>query len=423
MIQSFPDKRTGKNLTYTMEDIVLSAFSVFFIQSPSFLAYQKTMKNANGMSNAETLFTIEKIPSDNHIRDILDNVHPELLFPVFDMIFEMLKKNGYLNSFRGINRNLLIALDGTQCFSSEKIHCKNCSVTHHRDGTTTYHHSVITPVIVTPGKKHAISLCPEFITPQDGHEKQDSEIATAKRWICKYAGKYVAKQTTILGDDLYSRQPFCEELLELGFHFILVCKQTSHKTLYKWVNLVESIGNLHVFTIKVLNGRKTEIHTYRYANKLPIRDTDDALMVNWCELTIRNEGGEILYKNAFITDHIITAENVTSIVRSGRARWKIENENNNTLKTKGYNLEHNYGHGDDHLSTVLVTLNILAFLIHTLMEFIDEKYRLLRDSLPTRKTFFDDIRALTRYMCFGSWDDMMDFMLKGLEIEMPPNQR
>ena len=82
-IQSFPDKRTGKNLTYTIEDIVLSAFSVFFIQNPSFLAYQRTMKKAKGKSNAETLFKIEKIPSDNHIRDILDKVHPERLFPVF----------------------------------------------------------------------------------------------------------------------------------------------------------------------------------------------------------------------------------------------------------------------------------------------------------------------------------------------------
>nr|QNO46175.1 hypothetical protein LJAJCFKK_00027 [Methanosarcinales archaeon ANME-2c ERB4] len=240
MIRIFPDKRTGKNLTYTIEDIVLSAFSVFFIQSPSFPDYQRTMKKTNGTSNAKTLFKIEKIPSDNHIRDILDNIHPELLFPVFDTIFEMFKKNGYLNSFRGINRNLLIALDGTQYFSSEKIHCKNCSVTHHRYGTITYHHSVITPVIVAPGKKHSILLCPEFITPQDGHEKQDSEIVAAKRWICKYSGKYVAKQVTILGDGLHSRQPFCEDLLELGFHFILVCKQTSHKTLYKWVNLVES---------------------------------------------------------------------------------------------------------------------------------------------------------------------------------------
>ncbi len=70
----------------------------------------------NGMSNAETLFKIEKIPSDNHIRDILDNVHHELIFPVFDTIFEIFKKNGYLDSFRSINRNLLIALDGTLFF-------------------------------------------------------------------------------------------------------------------------------------------------------------------------------------------------------------------------------------------------------------------------------------------------------------------
>ncbi len=319
-IQSFPDKRTGKNLTYTIEDIVLSAFSVFFIQSPSFLAYQRTMKKTKGKSNAETLFKIEKIPTDNHIRDILDNVHPERLFSVFDTIFEIFKKNGYLDLFRGINRNLLIALDGTWYFSSKKIHCKNCSVMHHRDGTITYYHSAITPVIVAPGQKHAISLFPEFITPQDGYKKQDSEIVAAKRWIYKYAGKYVVRWITILGDDLYSRQPFCEDLLELGFHFILVCKQTSHKTLYKWVDLLESIGNLHVFTKKVQNGRKTEIHTYRYANKLPIRDTDDTLMVNWCELTIRDEDGKILYKNSFITDHTITARNVTSIVCSGRAR-------------------------------------------------------------------------------------------------------
>jgi hypothetical protein len=119
-IQSFPDKRTGKNLTYTIEDIVLSAFSVFFIQSPSFLAYQRTMKKMNGKSNAETLFKIERIPSDNHIRDILDNVHPELLFSVFDTIFEIFRKNGYLDAFSGINRNILIAMDGTQCFSSKK---------------------------------------------------------------------------------------------------------------------------------------------------------------------------------------------------------------------------------------------------------------------------------------------------------------
>ncbi len=43
VIRSFPDGRTGKSLTCNIEDIVLGAFSVFLIQSPSFLTYQRTM--------------------------------------------------------------------------------------------------------------------------------------------------------------------------------------------------------------------------------------------------------------------------------------------------------------------------------------------------------------------------------------------
>ena len=37
-----------------------------------------------------------------------------------------------------------------------------------------------------------------------------------------------------------------------------------------------------------------------------------------------------------------------------RARWKIENETFNTLKNQGYHFEHNYGHGEQHLSVVFV---------------------------------------------------------------------
>ncbi len=90
-----------------------------------------------------------------------------------------------------------------------------------------------------------------------------------------------------------------------------------------------------------------------YANQVPLADGDDALKVNWCELTVTNDQGEVLYLNAFITDFTLTDQNVESIVASGRARWKIENENNNTLKTKGYHLEHNFGHGKQHLSSLL----------------------------------------------------------------------
>lgn len=418
-IHNFPDKRTGSNLTHTMEDIALGAFSVFFTQSPSFLAHQKSMKETKGKSNAETLFGIEEIPIDNHIRDILDEVFPEHVFPVFDDILAVFERGNYLDSFRGVHENILIALDGTWYFSSQNIHCDNCSTIEQKNGKTTYYHSAITPVIVGPGQKQAIPLRPEFIIPQDGHDKQDCEIAAAKRWINKYAKKYISMGgVTILGDDLFSKQPFCKQVLEADLHFIFVCKPESHKTLYEWVDLLEPGEDLHTLTFRRWNGRYREIYTYRYANEVPLRDTEDALMVNWFEITICKESGESLYKNAFITDHKITEENVASLVLSGRTRWKVENENNNTLKTKGYHLEHNFGHGKKYLSSLLATLNILAFLFHTLLECMDEKYRLLRKRLPSRKTLFDDIRALTRYLCFESWGHLLDFMLKGLEINL-----
>lgn len=82
----------------------------------------------------------------------------------------------------------------------------------------------------------------------------------------------------------------------------------------------------------------------------------------------------------------------------------------------GYHLEHNFGHGQKHLSSLLAAMNMLALLTHTFLHDCDDAYRLIRTSLPTRKTFFDDIRTLLRYPCFPSWETLMDFMMRGLEI-------
>jgi hypothetical protein len=166
-------------------------------------------------------------------------------------------------------------------------------------------------------------------------------------------------------------------------------------------------------------GKKTETDTYRFVNQVPLREGEDALAVNWCELITTRADGTVVYKNAFATNHEISEDNVADVVAAGRARWKVENENNNTLKTKGYHLTHNFGHGKQHLSTMLATLNLLAFLFHTVLGMSDAKYQLIRQKLPTRQTFFDDIRALTRYHCFENWDGLLIFMMRGLKIEAP----
>jgi hypothetical protein len=396
VLTALPDKRTGKNTRYGMEDAALSAFSVFFTQTPSFLAYQRMIEGSKGHSNAQSLFGVHRIPSDNQIRTLLDPVKPEQVFPIFEEILQVLEQQGQLQGFRSFAGTLLMAMDGTEYFGSGQIHCPDCSTRQLKSGERRYFHSVVTPVIVCPGQAQVIPLVPEFVVPQDGHDKQDCENAAAKRWLVQYGQRYSALDVTVLGDDLYCHQPLCQQLLTQGFNFILVCRPESHTTLYEHLEGID----LPTVTTQRWTGKVEETSTYRYLNGVPLRDSGDALLVNWCEITVSRPDGKVTYKNSFVTNHHLSNENVVEIVLAGRTRWKVENENNNTLKTKGYSLEHNFGHGKQHLSSLLATLNILSLLFHTLLELLDLKYKLLRSHLPTRKTFFDDLRALTRYMYF-----------------------
>lgn len=142
------------------------------------------------------------------------------------------------------------------------------------------------------------------------------------------------------------------------------------------------------------------------------------MSVQWCELLITHEEtGEVLYHNEWVTSLPLTETNTPAVVACGRARWKSENENNNVLKNQGYHIEHNFGHGQHHLATTLLTLNLLAFLLHTIAQVADEVYQQIRRALGPRRTFFDDVRALMRYLIFTDWHSLLRFMFVQLELE------
>ena len=119
-------------------------------------------------------------------------------------------------------------------------------------------------------------------------------------------------------------------------------------------------------------------------------------------------------------DHVLNEATVVAVARDGRSRWKVENEGINVLKNRGYNFEHNYGHGQQHLSTVLLTLLLLAFLFHTALDLSCLMYQAVRRELGTRRTFFNDLRALTRYLYFLSWQALLAFMHHRLELGPEP---
>ena len=240
----------------------------------------------------------------------------------------------------------------------------------------------------------------------------------AKRWVKQHSQQFKPHSVTLLGDDLYSNQPLCEVIVENNFNFIFVCKPDSHQILYEWVDSLAASDDIDQVTLRRFNGRFTEIITCRFVEEVPLRGGPDALLVNWCEITItHSKTGKQLYYNTFVTNHLLTEQSVIPVAEAGRARWKIENENNNVLKTKGYHLEHNFGHGQQYLASFLLTLNLLAFLFHTVLELVDAKYRFVRQEIGSRRTFFNDIKTLTRYLYFESWQHLLDFMLKQLELD------
>lgn len=399
----------------------MSAFSVFFLQSSSFLSHQRILQENKGQNNATSLFGVEHIPSDPQIRNLLDRMDVQFLHANFWNIFDQFKAQGHLESFRSKLGTWLLAVDGLTFFSSENISCPECLKRQDRNGTEHFYHSVITPVIVKPGQEQVLSLPPEFIVPQDGNEKQDCERVAIKRWLVQHEQHFTQHTMTYLGDDLYANQPLCQ-LIDQTYkqYFIFTCKPDSHVYLSETVGVLEKNGAVEKLTQRRWNGKHGEIWNYRFVSAVPLRAGDDAISVNWCELVITHEtSGKIIFQNTFVTNHSLTRISVADVVEAGRSRWKIENENNNVLKTKGYHLEHNFGHGQNHLSNVLVTLNLLAFLVHTIQEITNAAYQTLRKKLRARKTFFQDLRALTRYLIFDHWDALFQFMADGLEITLP----
>ncbi len=292
-------------------------------------------------------------------------------------------------------------------------------MSHHTNGTVSYKHMLITPAIVKPGRKDVVVLAPEFIRSAGGQAKAENEISAAKRWVQRNGEDLSVLSVTIMGDDLYANQPFLELVREAEMNCLCVCKPESHRYLQESIESYRECGEMEMLTTTEWTGKEHRKTDYEWIEEVPIRATEDAMKVGWVSVFVRGEDGRKIYRNSFITNHRLNKESVADIVAAGRARWKVENEDINTLKTNGYNLEHNFGHGSEHLCETLATLNILAFLLHTILDLYDRRYRLLRTTRGRRTRFFQELGTVACYWYHDSWQEQMRFMITQLELPNP----
>jgi len=403
-VQEIKDTRDQERITYSLSDIYLSAFALFYLQDPSLLEFQRRFREQKQQSNLSTLFGVETIPSDTQLREVIDIHENEPIQEVFKQYFHRLQRGKQLETYRFLNGSYLIAIDGSEYFTSESIHCEKCLTKESKkDGIKRYHHQILQSTVVHPDRREVIPLAPEFIRNGDGNAKQDCERNAGKRLIKRIKNAHPHLPIIVVGDSLYSNTPFLRELKACSFSYLLGAKPTDHKSLYKDIVGLRNGGLLDTYE-KREKGRE---YAYEWVNGVDLTANPDSPKVNFCQLTIiRN--GKVTYKNGWVTNIEITEENIEEVARGGRARWKIENEGFNTLKNHGYHLEHNFGHGTNNLSETFFLLNLLAFFFHQIFQLCDGLYQLARSGFSARREFWNCIRSTFRLFFFDSWEQLLE---------------
>ena len=122
---------------------------------------------------------------------------------------------------------------------------------------------------------------------------------------------------------------------------------------------------------------------------------------------------------SWITDFELTADTVYDIMRRGRARWKIENETFNTLKNQGYHAEHNYGHGKQNLSVVLMYLMMLAFLVDQTHQLCCPLFQAAWKKMGSKRHLWEELRHFFRVFLFTSMSELLTAIICGIQMQAP----
>lgn len=408
-----PDVRSGKP-GISLTDALMSALAMFSLKDPSLLAFDERRRDPN--DNFRTIYGIGNVPSDSQMRTILDPTDPDGLRPLFSEIFCCLQRGKVLEDYVFLNDCYLLALDGTGYFSSSKIHCASCMVKQHRGGGISYSHQLLGAALVHPDFKEVIPLAPEPIVKQDGLVKNDCERNATRRWLKRFRREHPHLKVIVIEDALSSNAPHLRDLREANAHFILGVKPGDHAFLFRHLREADEAGRTQTLT-------RTDpdtgiLHHFRWHPNTPLNESNADELVHVLEYWELHPDGTVQHFS-WITDLTLSADTVDQVMRGGRARWKIENETFNTLKNQGYQLEHNFGHGQQNLSVVFALLMMLAFLVDQVQQRCCPLFQAAWDRMHTKRHLWEEIRNLFRAYIFASFTDLLLALIRGIERQQP----
>lgn len=415
---SVPDWRQKSKITINIHDAMMSGLACMYFQDPSLLQFQKRLQEKQHRNNLHTLFGVEQVPKETQMREITDGVDSEYFRPIFRDYYLRLQRGKHLEQFQIFPGIYYFPVDGSQFFASKDIYCEQCLVKEHKAGSKHYSHQVLQGGIAHPDCSEIIPFMPEQIVNTDGENKQDCEMNAAKRFLKKLYKEFPQLGLLIGGDALFSKQPIIEDTLNYKMHYLFAAKPDDHKYMTEWLNMYNELHHVEFFD------EKGRFYYYEWMNGVPLNGNKDTIQVNYLRCTIKgkNKKGEeeLLYRNSWVTDLLITQENIKTLVKAGRCRWKNENELFNVMKNHGYCMEHSYGHGQKNMAFNFYLLTLLAFFIHQIFELTDRQYQACRKKLGSKTHLWETVRSYIKIIVFETWELLLEFVLTPTAYRLMP---
>lgn len=394
----------GKNVDIPTIDCYMSGLAVFHLKYPSLLQFEQArLDEPRTRANLKTLYGIERAPCDTQLRKRLDVKSTKPIRYAIKSHVNMLQRTKALEKMKFLDEYYLVSGDATGFYSSNSVKCNHCCTKVHNRGKETeyteYTHQMLVGSIVHPDAKTVFPIGFEPIEREDGSTKNDCEQNAGKRWIDNFRHDHPKLKIIFLGDGLYSKGPFIKKLNEKNMRYILVAKPDDHKALYEyfWAGEGEDIVDMTITSKHLVN-------QYRFMHNVPLNDAHPDLKVTVVHNIETNTKTGTTVKRMWVTDLTVTEKNVATIVKGARARWKIENETFNCLKTKGYNFEHNYGHGYNGLANIFAGLMLLAFLIDQILEAFNKTFQAVLKKMVSRIRTWEICRSVFLIYYVTTWE-------------------
>ena len=396
-----------KASTYELAAHMTACLAMFLFKSGSRNQYNQYREDIQFKTNYQRLFGF-KMPHGDSVQNVMDLLDIFQIEQLKQKMIQVLIQRKTFHSSRYRGHWFRVAVDASGIGSYDHQRDEQCLQRTSKKGKTTYFHSVLEARLITPNG-FSISIATEWIeNPENGdYNKQDCERKGFIRLAAKLKKAYPRLPMLILADGLYPYE---------GFFALCKANQWSYCVTFKDGNLT-SVWE-EVMELQQLQSKNTRLEIcYRPDGKIVeqafqwVTGIDyKSHILNWLECIetikpIKAEGADEKLKITrfvHITDLPINISNIVDTSRTGRLRWKIENEGFNTLKNGGYGMEHQYARKSYCALKNYFQFMQMAQLIHQLM------------TLTTR--FREDfMKAKTHPTLKNLWLDLI-FAMQGFEL-------